>query len=279
MGTCWTPVPTLLLMALWIGPHSRGSSSCWSSNSALQRAPASPSQQTGEIAECCPKLPSPQHCRLTPSSTLGLKLPVTVSSQVAWAPHWGTALVPTCPFRWTCHGMSDTRHCQSIAAQNALAFTLPTPRHSGLTWCHMCLLHLRDFLLQLCSQREAQFSFSMMRSTEVGPGPLEPDPTPDVLSGFMWPLPARGRWHQLLLVWSIRTSLGMNYTAEQRLWQWIIDCSHLSIFSPPISFVFLGDETETVWGRTSRRHAHDATRSCSCPVSFYLLQSWPSSAS
>lgn len=101
MGTCWIPVPTLLLIALWIGLHSRGSSTCWSSSSAVQRAPASPSQQTGEIAERCPKLPSspPQHCRLTPSSTLGLTLLVKGSSQVAWAPTEGQPwyqLVPSC---------------------------------------------------------------------------------------------------------------------------------------------------------------------------------------
>lgn len=53
-----------------------------------------------------------------------------------------------------------------------------------------------------------------MRSTEVGPWPPEPDPAPDVLPGLCG---HSLRMAKLLLVWSNKTSLGMNYAVEQRL--------------------------------------------------------------
>lgn len=67
---------------------SRGSSTCWSSNPALQKAPASARQLTGEITESCPKLPS--------SLLFGV---------AEWlpAPLWGSNSLPQGLPRW--HGL------------------------------------------------------------------------------------------------------------------------------------------------------------------------------
>lgn len=100
-------------------------------------------QQTGEIAESCPKLPSSlRACRVTPSSALEFKLPATGSSQAVSTPIEGQPwyqLLSSCGDAMERLAPTNTSPLQDVMPWPP---PCPLPGTLMLSWSHVCLLHL-----------------------------------------------------------------------------------------------------------------------------------------